>query len=172
MCTPNWIMYYNCRFSWWLRQLRICLQYWRPGFDPWVGKIPWRRECPPIPAFFPGEFHRWRSLARHSPYCQCFIWIIIVLYYWVAQKACLNFSVSCYGKNKWTFWPTQCIKILIQFKNHVHVETNYYSILLGYSESIIWITSYGKIQMNFLATQYIKILFQFKDHIHAEKSPG
>ena len=23
---------------------RICLQCGRPGFDPWVGKIPWRRE--------------------------------------------------------------------------------------------------------------------------------
>ena len=24
--------------------LRICLQCGRPEFDPWVGKIPWRRE--------------------------------------------------------------------------------------------------------------------------------
>ena len=23
---------------WWLRQLRTCLKYGRPGFDPWVGK--------------------------------------------------------------------------------------------------------------------------------------
>ena len=29
---------------WWLRQLRICLQCRRPRFDPWVLKIPWRRE--------------------------------------------------------------------------------------------------------------------------------
>ena len=27
-----------------LSQKRICLQYRRPGFDPWVGKIPWRRK--------------------------------------------------------------------------------------------------------------------------------
>ena len=25
--------------------------------DPWVGKIPWRRERLPTPAFWPGEFH-------------------------------------------------------------------------------------------------------------------
>ena len=25
----------------------------RPGFDPWVGKIPWRREWQPIPVFLP-----------------------------------------------------------------------------------------------------------------------
>ena len=28
-----------------------------PGFDPWVGKIPWRRERPPTPVFLPGEVH-------------------------------------------------------------------------------------------------------------------
>ena len=26
-------------------------------FNPWVEKIPWRREWPPTPAFFPGEVH-------------------------------------------------------------------------------------------------------------------
>ena len=26
-------------------------------FDPWVGKIPWRREWLPTPVFWPGEFH-------------------------------------------------------------------------------------------------------------------
>ena len=29
----------------------------RPRFDPWVGKIPWRRKRLPIPVFWPGEFH-------------------------------------------------------------------------------------------------------------------
>ena len=29
----------------------------RPGFDPWVGKIPWRRERLPSPVFWPGEVH-------------------------------------------------------------------------------------------------------------------
>ena len=27
----------------------MCLQCWRPGFDPCVGKIPWRREWQPTP---------------------------------------------------------------------------------------------------------------------------
>ena len=30
----------------------------RPGFDPWVGKIPWRRAWQPTPVFLPGEFPR------------------------------------------------------------------------------------------------------------------
>ena len=28
-----------------------------PGFDPWVGKIPWRKAWLPIPVFWPGEVH-------------------------------------------------------------------------------------------------------------------
>ena len=29
----------------------VCLQCRRPGFDPWVEKIPWRREWLPTPVF-------------------------------------------------------------------------------------------------------------------------
>ena len=52
---------------WWLRQERIGLPYRRPGFDPWVGKIPWRREWQPTPVFLPGKFQGQRSLADYSP---------------------------------------------------------------------------------------------------------
>ena len=40
----------------------------RPRFDPWVGKIPWRREWQPTPVFLPGEFHGQRSLEGFSPW--------------------------------------------------------------------------------------------------------
>ena len=43
-----------------------CLQCRRPGYDPWVGKIPWRREPLPIPVFLPEEFHGQRILASYS----------------------------------------------------------------------------------------------------------
>ena len=33
-----------------------------PGFDPWVGKIPWKRKWQPTPVFLPGKFHGQRSL--------------------------------------------------------------------------------------------------------------
>ena len=39
-----------------------------PGFDPWVGKIPWRRAGQPTPAFLPGESHGRRSLAGYRPW--------------------------------------------------------------------------------------------------------
>ena len=31
------------------------MQCGRPGFDPWVGKIPWRRAWQPTSVFLPGE---------------------------------------------------------------------------------------------------------------------
>ena len=40
----------------------------RPGFDPWVGKIPWRRKWQPTPVFLPGEFHGQRSMVAYSPW--------------------------------------------------------------------------------------------------------
>ena len=51
---------------WWLRYLRNCLHCARPGFSPWVGKIPWRREWQPTLVFLPGEFHGQRSLVGYS----------------------------------------------------------------------------------------------------------
>ena len=47
--------------AWWVRSLRICLKCRRPGFDPWVGKIPSRREWLCTPVFSAGEFHGQRS---------------------------------------------------------------------------------------------------------------
>ena len=35
--------------------------------NPWVGKIPWRREWLPTPVNLPGEFHGQRSLAGIQP---------------------------------------------------------------------------------------------------------
>ena len=54
---------------WWLRQQKICLQCKRPGFNPWIRKIPWRREWQPTPVFLPGESHGHSSLAGDSPWC-------------------------------------------------------------------------------------------------------
>ena len=39
----------------------------RCEFDPWVRKIPWRREWQPTPVFLPGESRSQRSLAGYSP---------------------------------------------------------------------------------------------------------
>ena len=41
--------------------IKICPQCGRPGFSPWSGKILWRREWLPTPAFLPREFCGQRS---------------------------------------------------------------------------------------------------------------
>ena len=40
----------------------------KPGFDPWVWKIPWRRAWQPTLVFLPRESHGQRSLAGYSPW--------------------------------------------------------------------------------------------------------
>ena len=66
-CSDNEIYIYICihicvciciciyGLPWWLRWERIPLKCGRPVFDPWVGKIPWRRAQQSTPVFLPGE---------------------------------------------------------------------------------------------------------------------
>ena len=46
--------------------VKSLLQHRRPGFNPWVGKILWRRKWQPTPVFLPGKSHGQRSLAGYS----------------------------------------------------------------------------------------------------------
>jgi len=39
------------KLPWWLRWQRILLHCGRPGFNPWIGKIPWGRERLPTLVF-------------------------------------------------------------------------------------------------------------------------
>ena len=44
------------------------LAMWGPRFDPWVGKISWRREWHPTPVSLPRKSHGQGSLAGYSPW--------------------------------------------------------------------------------------------------------
>ena len=66
----------------WLRWWRIHLQCGRPGFDPWVGKIPWRRERLPTPVLWPGKFH-----GLYSP--------------WGCKELDATFTSTFYGWENW-----------------------------------------------------------------------
>ena len=56
------------QLPWWLRQWRSCLQYRRPRFNLWIGKIRWKRKWQPTPVFLPGESHGQWSLVGYSPW--------------------------------------------------------------------------------------------------------
>ena len=55
-------------FPRWLSGKESACQCRRPGFAPWVGKIPWRRKWEPTPVFLPGKSHGQRSLVGDSPW--------------------------------------------------------------------------------------------------------
>ena len=77
-----WIQESKFKFWWDLRQVCFGLPRWhsdkepicqcgrrkRCGFDPWIGKIPWRKKWQSTPVFLPGESHRQRNLAGYSPW--------------------------------------------------------------------------------------------------------
>ena len=67
--TAHFLTFMDLELSWhlWVYHL-ACYnkQCRRPGLDPWVGKIPWRREWQSTPVFLLGESYGQRSLAGHS----------------------------------------------------------------------------------------------------------
>ena len=46
-----------------------CRRHGRHGFDPWVGKVPWRKKWQPTAVFLPGKSHGQKSLVGYSPWC-------------------------------------------------------------------------------------------------------
>ena len=57
---------------------RVLLQCGKPRFDPWVGKMPWRKKWQPTPVFLPREFYGQR-LASYS------LWGLRVGHDWVSN---------------------------------------------------------------------------------------
>ena len=47
---------------------RVCLKCRRHRFNPWVGKISWKKKWQPTPVVLPGEFQTQRSLTGYSPW--------------------------------------------------------------------------------------------------------
>ena len=63
--------YSQLGFPWWLSSKESAYDAEDaecPRFDPWIGKIPWRRAWQSTPVLLPGESHRQRSLAGYSPW--------------------------------------------------------------------------------------------------------
>ena len=68
MIQPLWKTVWQFLASPVAQRVKNRLQCRRPGFDPWVRKIPWRREWQPTSVFLPGESHGQRSLAGYGPW--------------------------------------------------------------------------------------------------------
>ena len=61
-------LFVTCQLPRWLSGQESTCQCRRCGFNPWVGKIPWKRARQPTPVFLPGESHGQRKLAGYSPW--------------------------------------------------------------------------------------------------------
>ena len=61
---PTW----HLSFDWSSDVCSSDLQFGRPGFYPWVGKIPWRRKWQPTLVFLPGKSHGQKRLTCYSPW--------------------------------------------------------------------------------------------------------
>ena len=61
----NLLLYESKTLARWLEQWRIrlqCRRHRRCRFDPWVGKIPWRRKWQPTLVFLPGKSRGLQSM--------------------------------------------------------------------------------------------------------------
>ena len=125
---------------WWLRWYRICLQCRRPGFDPWVGKTPWKREWVAILVFLPGEFHGQRCLVVYSPqvYSQTGLSDFHFTYFPYSEAE--SQGPSC--------WVTfQCVHLIVfrvsvtsHVRGHVTVQDVWiWGVAFAFSSSLFWI---------------------------------
>ena len=66
-----------------------CRSCQRRGFDPWVGKIPWRRKWQSTPVFLPGKSHRQEEPGRPQRWghkeSDTTEWLTLYLLVWVCR---------------------------------------------------------------------------------------
>ena len=115
-------------------QCRRCLS---PGFYPWVGKIPWRREWLPTLVFLLGEFHGQRiwqpkeDTKDKGPRISCVDTIYSLLRSWrgpasfIYTQRCLtgmpsnyNIFLVMWGSERWmtSIFPQRFYNVLIMQK--------------------------------------------------------
>ena len=124
----------------WLRWYSVCLQCGRPGFDPWVEKIPWRRKWQPTPVYLPGKFHGLRRLVGYSSW-GCKESDTTELLHFTSLH--FLFLLSKFEKTKWKYWHgSVCSKLqkpiqitLSAQLGNVNMST-YFSIALNLKVSL------------------------------------
>ena len=59
---------FNCTLLTNFKYTNFNILYWRPRFNPWDGKISWRKKWQPTPIFLPRKSHGLRNLVGYSPW--------------------------------------------------------------------------------------------------------
>ena len=79
-------------------------------FNPWIGKIPWRRERLPIPVFWPGEFHGLysRGVTKSQTRLSDFHFQFVGFYRVPSSAACFSFFSFCLIYCIWGVLSADC----------------------------------------------------------------
>ena len=119
-----------------------CRRHRRLRFNPWVGKIPWRRRWQPTPVFLLKESHGQWSLVSYSPQGHKESKMTEV----AKQTAKSNSSfqhgtkILCMLKCKWfiisilmfsffSFWDAPCFSVALCTESSVHCKLSIHKLL-------------------------------------------
>ena len=100
----------------------------RRRFNPWVGKIPWRRKWQPIPLFLPGKFHGPRKLQSTGSQR-------------VRQKWACTCTPACARVH--THTPENRTSFFKKFVFIIHLDVHTYLFYLRQAGSLIFVAACG-----------------------------
>ena len=125
-------MFLNFLAFLWLSWQRVCLQCRRPGFNPWVGEIPWRRQRLPTPVFWPREFHGLYSSRGHKE-SNTTEWLSLSLQFHIVENRTLRFTFffkAHLALLHIVCWPWHFKVYMTEKKRVVVQETSYLTLVL------------------------------------------
>ena len=93
----------------WCSSQESACQWSRCGFDPWDGRIPWRRKWQLTPVVSPGKFHGQRSLSSDQSLSR--VWLFATPWT-AARQASLSFTIF------WSLFKLMCIESVMP-SNHL-----------------------------------------------------
>ena len=112
-----------------------CRRCKRHRFDPWVGKIPWRRKWQPTPVFLIGESHgrgTWQATVHRITPSQAPL-------RWLSMKSCR--SATMLSINYWSYIKMLVIYWLESFYIYIYLTVDLH---LGHEESgtTVWLNNW------------------------------
>ena len=126
-----------------------------PGFDPWVGKIPWKRKWQLTPVLLSGKSHGRRSLAGYSPWgrkeSDTTEWLHFLSFFQgtkiphaTEQLSLCTLESTCHNwRVRGSHWKIlQPNKFFFFLSNTVFVILSWYSCIFKYSHQLnTWVAS-------------------------------
>ena len=97
----------------------MCLQCGRPRFNPWVGKIPWRKKWQPTPVLLPRKSHGQRSLVQATVHV---FLLFLVLFGVISQNALPNSESQKFSS---VFSSKKFVVLVLKFRSELLLFSHY-----------------------------------------------